>query len=633
MRSSQPSAAHATRKCRLAAALVAAGAFLLYGATLLPGVELGDSGSFQTIAGSAFPTPRNGYPLYFALGGLFLRVVGGDAAHALNLFSAVAGAVACGLFVIVGVDLSGSVGAGVAGAMLFAVSYTFWSQAVIAEVYALHIALILGSTALLFRWQAEPTTARLGMFFACFALSFGNHLSTILLFPPFALFLLLAAPGGWRSMVTPRTIALALAIGFAGSLQYLWNLRTLWFLPDPPATVGEALRTFWFDVTKVDWRESMMFHVPDSMLVDRRAMYWFDLRQQFGLTAILLGIAGASVILVTNWRRAVLILLAYALNFIFAFNYNVGDAHVFYLPSHLFVALLVTIAVAAIGRLVATGRGSAAVVASVVLSCYAAARGIADYPAQDRSRDGRAPRMLAALTNGLDDRHAVLLADPNWQIANGLSYYAKGIRPDVAVAWMRNVLPRADAIVRDNLEIGRAVALDSRALALLGRESRHHWIVESDSVQEIAHALNGIVRGTPYVLTVLKPTRDFSLNRADLDAGLRVLCGGPVSLPPGDYAVVSGQAGLPPVIVAAANLPFHRSVHIAGTRVEIRMESWLAADTIRRMGFGHVIAGRQHTLIVERGVSFATFAGDGTPRQTYYFAGLFEQPQRHFIRR
>ena len=54
--------------------------------------------------------------------------------------------------------------------------------------------------------------------------------------------------------------------------------------------------------------------------------------------------------------------------------------------------------------------------------------------------------------------------------------------------------------------------------------------------------------------------------------------------------------------------------------VEVRMESWLAADTIRRMGFGHVVAGRHHTLIVERGVSFAAFdARDGrfgrrTPR-------------------
>ena len=47
------------------------------------------------------------------------------------------------------------------------------------------------------------------MFFAVYALGFGNHLSMILLAPAFTLFLLMAAPGGWRSMVTPRVSALA----------------------------------------------------------------------------------------------------------------------------------------------------------------------------------------------------------------------------------------------------------------------------------------------------------------------------------------------------------------------------------------------------------------------------------------
>ena len=48
------------------------------------------------------------------------------------------------------------------------------------------------------------------------------------------------------------------------------------------------------------------------------------------------------------------------------------------------------------------------------------------------------------------------------------------------------------------------------------------------------------------------------------------------------------------------------------------MESWLAADTIRRMGFGHVVAARHHTLIVERGVSFVAFDGSGRPLRSGY---------------
>ena len=57
-----------TRRGLLAALVVALAAFALYRATLLPGVDFGDTGSFQTMVGSPLITPRDGYPLYFAIG-------------------------------------------------------------------------------------------------------------------------------------------------------------------------------------------------------------------------------------------------------------------------------------------------------------------------------------------------------------------------------------------------------------------------------------------------------------------------------------------------------------------------------------------------------------------------------------
>src|SRR5438067_2135005 len=110
----------------LAAIAVSLIAFLLYRATLLPGVDLGDSGSFQTMVGSRLITPRDGYPLYFAIGAVVLRLTGAEPAHALNLVSAIEAAAACGLFVLVSIELAGSIAAAVAAAVLFAVSYTFW---------------------------------------------------------------------------------------------------------------------------------------------------------------------------------------------------------------------------------------------------------------------------------------------------------------------------------------------------------------------------------------------------------------------------------------------------------------------------------------------------------------------------
>jgi len=59
------------------------------------------------------------------------------------------------------------------------------------------------------------------------------------------------------------------------------------------------------------------------------------------------------------------------------------------------------------------------------------------------------------------------------------------------------------------------------------------------------------------------------------------------------------------------------------------MESWLSTDTIRRMGFGHVIVNRQHTLIVERGLSFVAFDERGRAIRTTYRSNIFAPVPRY----
>jgi hypothetical protein len=109
-----------------------------------------------------------------------------------------------------------------------------------------------------------------------------------------------------------------------------------------------------------------------------------------------------------------------------------------------------------------------------------------------------------------------------------------------------------------------------------------------------------------------------------------ILSGGTLDkVPNGEYVAIAGRAGGPPVTVAADDRPFSRSLRLDGTAVEIRMESWLAFDTIRRMGFGQVVAARRHALIVERGVSFVAFDGSGRPLQSGYFGNIFESQPRY----
>jgi len=273
---SAPAADHGgdtLRRALAPAVLIGLAAFALYHATLLPDFDFGDTGHLQTTVGSPVITPRAGYPLYFVIGNAFVRLTGSGPARAMNLASAVQASIACALVALVGAELSGSILAGSAAALLLAASYTFWSQAIIAEVYALHMVFVALAMLLLLRWEKRPTLTRLALFFAVYALGFGNHLSMVLLMPAFTVFLLTAAPGGWKSMLTPRVVGLAVVCAAAGALQYLGNFRAQWLTPQPPASLAEGFQRFWFDITKSDWRDTLVMSVPRTLLGDHLAMY------------------------------------------------------------------------------------------------------------------------------------------------------------------------------------------------------------------------------------------------------------------------------------------------------------------------------------------------------------------------
>ena len=83
----------------------------------------------------------------------------------MNLASTVQAALACGLTVFVALELSGSLAAALIASLVLAGSYTFWSQAVTTEVYALHILCLALVLLVLWAWEHRPTFGRLLLFF------------------------------------------------------------------------------------------------------------------------------------------------------------------------------------------------------------------------------------------------------------------------------------------------------------------------------------------------------------------------------------------------------------------------------------------------------------------------------------
>jgi hypothetical protein len=629
----------------LMAAAVGAIAFLLYDATLLPGQDLGDTASFQATVGDRLLTPRQGYPLYYAIGDVFVWLSPANPAGALNLASAVEAAVACGLLAWIVAALSGSLAAGAFAGFLLASSYTFWSQAIIAEVYALHALMMALSLAALLLWAERPTWRRLALFFLLYAVGYGNHLSMVLLLPGFALFLLWAAPGGPLTMLRPRVLALALAMAAAGASLYLWNLFYLWADAARTPGLGNLLASFWFDVTKADWRASMVLGTYPGTKAIRLAMYWFDLRQQFGIAGVLLAVVG---LLSLAWRRPAAgasFLVLFLVNWGFAFTYNVGDRHVFYLPSHVLVALFAGLGAATVSEAAArlapvarrehlrTRLGVAPVVASLLL-VYPAWRAVDTLPALDRSGDHEAEAFYAGLTAGLTGENGVLGAELDWQTENGLDYYAKYTRPDLVCFPSNETALRFPFLVWDNQAGGRDVTLVGNAVQPLAAAYDGLFPVGRDArvpVPSLVSRLSSLPAGTRYVLTSLAPYDDIPLDREDLDRTVRWLTGGRLAGPgSGLFNVVAGRVGAAPVLQRADDRPFRVAIRQGTVNVDIRMEAWLPADTIRRMGFGAVILNRRHALTIDRGVSFVAFGADGHVLRHAYLSALLA-PQPRFL--
>jgi hypothetical protein len=149
----------------------------------------------------------------------------------------------------------------------------------------------------------------------------------------------------------------------------------------------------------------------------------------------------------------------------------------------------------------------------------------------------------------------------------------------------------------------------------------------------LAARLADLPPGTPYVLALLKAYSDVPLDAAELAEAVHQLTGGTATLPTSAvYTIMAGLVGQRPSLVRRESEPFRTGASLAGLPLDIRMESWLPADTMRRAGFGHVIVAHRHVFTLERGVSVVAFGRDGRPVATAYASGLFVPPARLRIR-
>ncbi len=204
-------------------ALLAATTLAVYLRTLAYDVLPGDAGEFQFAAWRLGLTHPTGYPLYMIVGGLWQRglaLLGANPAAALNALSAVFAVLAVlALYALMRrpplAGLTQSRAVAVFTALLLAANHTFWSQALIAEVYTLHALLLLAlllALDSLTRGDASGSavTRPLTGVALIAGLSLAHHAMTLLAAPAVLLYLW-ATRYPWRKITVRGWLTLAAA--------------------------------------------------------------------------------------------------------------------------------------------------------------------------------------------------------------------------------------------------------------------------------------------------------------------------------------------------------------------------------------------------------------------------------------
>jgi hypothetical protein len=252
----------------------------------------------------------------------------------------------------------------------------------------------------------------------------------------------------------------------------------------------------------------------------------------------------------------------------------------------------------------------------------------------DRHEDRRPREWLDALTAGLGDGD-LMLADLNWQLDNGLDYYTRHLRPDLNVVRVSQRVLSLPMLVADNLASGQTVVATPLAKDAARAAYGDLFTFEPDTRtpwRSLSERLGPLPPGSLYVVALLAPYRDLPFDGAELDRATTALTAGAASLKPGSsFQILVGRVGERPLLDRRDDRPFRTALAVGDRRIDLRMESWLPADTMRRAGFGQVIVNRRRMLTLERGVSVLVLRPDGSS-VTAYASGLFAPVGRDRLR-
>jgi hypothetical protein len=451
---------------------------------------MADAAEFQLAAhtlGIAHPT---GYPLYLILSWLWSHLLPfGDPAFRVNLLSAVFASAAAGLCYLLVLRVLRGTLQGAPGALLRAVaviptlslalSQTFWSQALRAEVYALNSLFVVLTLFLLLRWSESRSSSALQLCALVYGLSLTHHATMLLFLPAFVLFVWMTDHSVFRNLgLMPALLILAVA-------PLLLYLYIPWRAPATPYLYIELTPDRTLELHENTLRGFLGFVAGEmfvgelgyqASLLQRLSMALDLLARQFGIAGVTLGCVGVAKLAI-GWRntysRRLLALLGLSYGALVGFTlfYHVGDIQVFYTPSYIVFVVWIALGMAWIVE--AALRMRVRVLARVPRAAWALAALFAllpvsllwgNYAKVDRSADYRARVWAEGILSQPIPQGSILISNDRNEITPLLYLqHVEGKRPDLLTMFplmlpgeeYSNVVRVIDGV----LEVGRPLYL------------------------------------------------------------------------------------------------------------------------------------------------------------------------------
>lgn len=430
-------------------ALVLGGlAFALYLTTAARSAVYGDGPELATAAYQLGVPHPTGYPLYTLLAHLFIRLVPvGEVIFRTTLFSAVTCALAVSVLYILGTYLFRRRWIAAFVAALVAVAEVFWAQAVVTEVYGLHMLLTSSMLTAAIVWDR---TARLRWLYATMALvglSLSHHLMSVTWLPALALLL---GTSPHRSQIR-RAWPKLLLTAVLPLLLYIYLPIAAW--RDPYMNWGDIrnLRNFVDHVTGAQYR-FRMGHTSWSTLW--RSIYNYVgwpvehkcegyLLTQFNVAILWLAPVGIWSLLRRARRLFWWSLAGYAFPVAWALNYNIPDIDAYFLLSHVVVAIWIGYGVREVeGRLfrwlsrfslTRSQRQRIRGLSHALIGVLPATILIANWEANDKRRLPSSIELGRAVLDRLPPNSVLFASGDDWSFSIIYAHQVEGRRRDVTV--------------------------------------------------------------------------------------------------------------------------------------------------------------------------------------------------------